>query len=654
LLSGYQGYNDIPGQPLILERRLEIIKMRHVFSLNLIALAALFCLTAPTRNIQGADVKKAPKRSEIEQRYKWRLEDIYATDSQWEKDFAQVKETIPRIEAFKGRLGESSAELLSLFRLQDTVGVTLGKLYVYSHMRRDEDTGNTQFQALADRSESLNTSYSAAGSFVVPEILLIPEERLRGWIEKDPGLQLYRHRLEDILRTKAHTLSQEEEKLLALSAEATRTPATVFSMLDNADLRYPSIKDEKGEEVELTKARYSRFIESGDRELRKRAFEAFFETYNKYQNTLAALLGGIVKRDIFYARARKYDTSLSAALDGDNIPAGVYDNVITSVNDNLAPMHRYISLRKKLMKIEAVHPYDLYNPLFPEVNAEYSYEKARELVDAALKPLGEQYMSVLNKGFDSGWIDVYESQGKRSGGYSWGSYGTHPYILLNYNGTLHEVFTVAHEMGHAMHSYFTWNTQPPVYGDYTIFVAEVASTTNECLLMDRLLKVTTDRQQELSLLDHYVRQIQGTVYIQALFAEFEREIHTRSEAEQPLTGESLNALCRSLYQKYFGPDMAVDEIYEINWGRIPHFYSDFYVYQYVTGYSAGALLSEKVLKGEPQAREKYLDFLKSGSSDYSIDLLRRAGVDMTSPEPIVACASLMNRLLDRMELLLAQ
>ncbi len=615
---------------------------------------AMVLAAAITCNAFGADVKKAPERSEISDVYKWSLEDIYATDEAWEKDFSKVKSWIPELESYRGRIGESAETLLALLRLQDNAGVALGKIYVYAHMRRDENTGDSRYQALADRAESLSTDYSAASSFVVPEILQVPEQTLLGWLDSNSGLALYRHRIEDLLRTKAHTLSPAEEKILALSAEATRSPRTVFGMLDNADIRYPIIKDENGEEVELTKARYSRLIESGDRELRKRAFEAFYGVYNNYENTLAALLGGIVKRDIFYARARGYETSLAAALDSDNIPPAVYDNVVGSINANLAPMHRYVSLRKRLMGIEAVHPYDLYNPLFPEDNTEYSYEQALELVQAALKPLGAEYNRISVEGFRGGWIDVFENQGKRSGGYSWGSYGTHPYILLNYNGTLHEVFTVAHEMGHAMHSYFTWNTQPPAYGDYTIFVAEVASTTNEALLMDHMLKVTKDRQKLLYLLDHYVRQIQGTVYIQALFAEFEREIHTRSESGDPLTAESLKKLCRDLYQKYFGPDMAVDEIYEINWGRIPHFYNNFYVYQYATGYAAGALLSQKMLAGDKDSRERYLNFLKSGSSDYSINLLKAAGVDMSGPEPVVATARLMDSLLDRMEKLLAE
>jgi len=597
-------------------------------------------------------VKKALERSEIEPRYKWSLEDIYTTDSDWEKDFRKVTCRIPELESYRGRIGESAENLLNVSRLQDSLEVTIGKLFVYSHMKRDEDTSQDKYQAMADRAVSLNTGYSSAASFIVPEILDIPEKRLLGWIAENEELQLYRHRFEDIIRTREHTLSPEQEKLLAMASDATSMPRTIFSMLDNADIRYPSIEDENGKQVELTKARYSKFMESGNRDLRRRAFEAFYSTYNGYENTLAALLSAIVKRDIFYAQARNYGSSLQAALDGDNIPVEVYDNVISAVSSNLEPLHRYVSLRKRVMELDEVHPYDLYTPLFPEMAEEYDYDRAVELVSEALEPMGSEYMEVVNKGFSGGWIDVYETRGKRSGGYSWGTYGTHPYILLNYNKTLHEVFTIAHEMGHAIHSHFTWENQPPVYGNYTIFVAEVASTTNENLLIDHLLKVTDDRKKRLSLLDHQVRQIQGTVYIQALFAEFEREIHSMAESGNPLTAASLRKLCRELYQKYFGPDLVVDEIYEINWGRIPHFYNNFYVYKYATGFAAATLLSEKILNRDPGAHEKYIQFLKSGSSDYSINLLKKAGVDMTGPEPILAVARRLTLLLDKIEELL--
>ncbi|MBW7998065.1 MAG: oligoendopeptidase F [Candidatus Glassbacteria bacterium] len=610
--------------------------------------AGLLTLTGTT----GAEVKKAVERSEIAERYKWGLEDIYATDEAWEKDFAAIKERIPEIGEYNGKLGESAENLLGLLELEDQLGVVLGKLYVYSNMRSHENTSLDKYQGMADRASALSTEYSSAASWVIPEILTIPEDKLRGWVDGSDALALYRHRLQDILRGKPHTLSPGEEKLLAMAGDVTRMPSTIFSMLDNADMTYPSIEDENGEEVELTKARYGLFMESGDRDLRRRAFTAFYETYNRYENTLASLLFSIVKRDMFYARARNYGSSLEAALDGDNIPAAVYDNVVATLNENLAPLHRYMALRKKVMGLDEVHPYDLYTPLFPEMTKKYEYDEAVKLVSEALVPMGEQYTAAVKEGFGGGWIDVFETRGKRSGGYSWGSYGTHPYILLNYNGTLSEVFTVAHEMGHALHSHFTWSTQPPVYGDYTIFVAEVASTANEALLMDYMLEVTDDPAEQLSLLDHHVRQIQGTVYIQSLFAEFEREIHTRAESGQPLTAELLSELIGGLYQKYFGPELVVDEIYKINWGRIPHFYNNFYVYQYATGQAAATLLAEKILAGENGARERYLDFLKSGSSDYSINLLRRAGVDMTGPEPIEAVARRMDSLLDRMEQLI--
>ncbi|HLA38975.1 MAG TPA: oligoendopeptidase F [Candidatus Glassbacteria bacterium] len=616
-------------------------------------LAAVPAMLAASDSL-GEQVKKAAERSEIDTRYKWRLEDIYPSDNAWEKDFRAVEEKIPELEAYHGKLADSAQNLFAVMCLQDSLGLALGKLYVYSNMRRDEDTGLDAYQSLADRASSLSTRYSAAASWVVPEILSISEEKLRQWLETTDGLALYRHRFDDILRTREHTLTPGEEKILALSGEVTRMPRTIFSMLDNADIRYPSITDENGEEVELTKARFSKILDSGGRELRQRAFEAFYQTYNKYENTLAALLSAIVKRDVFYARARNYNSSLEAALDADAIPAAVYDNVVASIGDNLAPLHRYVALRKKVLGLEKVHPYDIYTPLFQAASREYPYDDAVKLVLEALAPLGDTYLEAARQGFASHWIDVYETRGKRSGGYSWGSYDTHPYILLNYNGTLHEVFTVAHEMGHALHSHFTWGTQPPVYGDYTIFVAEVASTANENLLIDHLLDVSEDRLEKLSLLDHHVRQIQGTIYIQALFAEFEREIHRQAEQDQPLTASGLKKLTRELYQKYFGPELAVDEIYEINWGRIPHFYNNFYVYQYATGFSAATLLAEKILRNEPGARERYLQFLSSGSSDYSIDLLKKAGVDMAGPEPILAVARQFDRLLDQMEELIGQ
>jgi oligoendopeptidase F len=629
-----------------------LLKFLSYFTVTMVAL--IFWGAVSTPDTYGAEVKQALTRDKIDPRYKWRLEDIYPTDEDWERDFIEVQKMVPEIEKYSGRLGESAATLVSLFDLRDLLGVKIGKLYVYSHMRRHEDTGNDTYQALSDRAVSLSTKVAAATSFIVPEILEIDEEVLLGWLEQNEDLARARHGIEDIIRTRAHTLTPEQEKLLALSSEVTRSPQTIFSMLDNADMRYPSIEDENGETVELTKARFSKFLENSDRELRRRAFDAFYTTYNKYENTLSALLTSIVKRDIFYTRARNYNSSLEAALDGDNIPAAVYDNVVSSINDNLEPLHRYVNLRKRVLELDEVHPYDLYIPLFPTADKDYEYDEAVKLVSEGLKPLGEKYFEVLEEGFSSGWIDVYETRGKRSGGYSWGSYGTHPYILLNYNGTLHEVFTIAHEMGHALHSYFTWQTQPYMYGDYTIFVAEVASTTNEALLIEYMLQKYDDKKMQLGLLDHYIRQIQGTVYIQALFAEFEREIHSRIEEGGALTAVSLKELCRDLYQKYYGPELVVDEIYEINWGRIPHFYNNFYVYQYATGFSAAALLSEKIQKEGAPAVEQYLQFLKSGSSDYSIELLKRAGVDMTSPEPIVSVARLMDRLLDRMEELLDQ
>ena len=634
--------------------------MRKIYSVSFCAagikiLLLFSLLTFQTPNqVSGEDVSKVLTRDQIEQKYKWSLEDIYATNEAWESDFKVLESRTPEIEKFAGTLGSGPERLVELFTLKNSLGLILGKLYVYSHMKRDEDTGADTYQAMADRIEALAAKYSAAGSFVVPEILKIDEAKLLGWLDSDESLGRFRHAIEDIVRTRQYTLSPEEEKLLAMSSEMAQSPRTVFGMLDNADIQYPEIETPEGEMFQLSKARYSKIMENEDREYRKRAFEAFYKVYNGYENTLAALLSSVVKRDIFYARARGYETSLQAALDSDNIPTEVYDNVVATINDNLEPMHRYVALRKKMLGLDKVHAYDLYVPMFPRDEDNYEYDDAVKLVKESLTPLGKEYNKIMIDGFSGGWIDVYETKGKRSGGYSWGSYSTHPYILLNYNGTLNEVFTVAHEMGHAMHSYLTWNNQPYVYGDYTIFLAEVASTTNEALLMDHMLGITDEKKQELALLDHYLHQIQGTVYIQALFAEFEREIHSYVESGQALTSSWLNELMGSLYQKYYGPDFVLDEQYRINWGRIPHFYNNFYVYQYATGFSAAALLAEKITSEGQPAVDRYLEFLKSGSSDYSINLLTGAGVDMTSPDPVQAVARKMSELLDRIDEILAE
>jgi len=599
----------------------------------------------------AAQTNKLPERLEISPAHQWRLDDIFKNDEDWETTYYQLEKHIPEFAPFQGKLGESAEKLLACLKLHDQVGETAGRLYLYAGLKSDQDTRVPKYQGYRDKAASLMVKVNQAASFVQPEILSIPEEKLYSFLDANSGLNDYRHYFEDLLRTRQHVLPPELERLLAMSGEIAQGPYNIFSMFNNADIKFPTILDENEKEIEVTKGRYARLMESPDRRVRKDAFFAMYESYGKWTNTLAATLSSAVKRDIFYARSRNYPSALAAALNADNIPEAVYNNVLETIHHNLAPQHRYMGLRKKILALNELHPYDLGVPLISEVKFDIPYPEALESIRKGLAPLGEEYLSILEKALSAGWIDVYENQGKRSGAYSWSTYGVHPYILLNYENTLHNMFTIAHELGHALHSHFTHRAQPYHYSQYTTFVAEVASTLNEALLMDYLLKHTDDPKKKFYLLNQYVDQIRGTVYIQALFAEFEKTIHDRAEAGEALTAESLSQLTRELYQRHFGPDFVMDKEYDINWCRIPHFYYNFYVYQYVTGFSAATALSQKILAGDTAARGAYLHFLSRGSSDYSINLLKDAGVDMTSPEPIEATTKLLNRLLDEMEAL---
>lgn len=595
---------------------------------------------------------RLPKRDEADAQYTWRLEDIFASTDDWEASFARVQKLIDEVSSFKGRLDESPGTLYSCLQASDDLGRIFDSLYVYAHLWRDQDTGKPEAQALADKITILATKVRKAESYLSPEILSLGAEKIDHYVATHEGLALYRMFLYNILRTAAHTLTPSEEELLASAANVSQGPRNIFNMLNNADMKFPEIKDEKGNMVEVTKGRYAQFMESRDRRVRKDAYNALLGTYGQYQNTLAATLSANVNRDIFYARARRYDSCLEGALDAYNIPVGVYDNVVRVVNENLEPLHRYMSLRKKMLGLDELRPYDLFVPIFPDVDEKMTYQESVETIVSGLAPMGEEYVGLLKKGFDAGWVDVYENEGKRSGAYSWGAYGTHPYILLNFQGRLDDMFTIAHEMGHALHTYFTYSTQPYVYGNYSIFTAEVASTTNEAILMDHLLKNTNDPKRKLFLLNHYLDQIRSTVYTQVLFAEFEKATHERVESGQPLTADEMGTLFERLYKKYNGPEVIADPSTRIYWSRVPHFYSAFYVYQYATGYSAATMLSQQILRGEEGALDRYVNFLRSGSSQYPIDLLQGAGVDMLSPTPIEETVGLFARLLDEMESLI--
>ena len=580
-------------------------------------------------------VKKLPPRNEVATENTWKLEDIFANDEAWEQEFNEVQGLLPGVQEYQGKLGESADQLYNALQLQDKLLERLGRLYTYAHMRYDQDTTNSFYQGLDDRIKNLYSQAGSALAYIVPEVLAVDEAEIKGFLEEKAELKLYEHALEEINLQRPHVLSAEQEALLAEAAEVMSSPSNTFGMLNNADLVFPSFKDENGEEVEITHGRYIRFLESEDRRVREDAFKAVYKTYGSFRNTFASTISGNIKKDNFNARVRKYDSARHAALAANNIPESVYENLVNTVNDNLHLLHRYVKLRRKVLGLEKLHMYDLYTPLVKNVKMEIPYAEAQDYVLNGLAPLGEEYNSVLKEGFENRWVDVYENKGKRSGAYSSGAYGTNPYILMNWQDNVNNLFTLAHEFGHSVHSYYTRKTQPYPYGSYSIFVAEVASTCNEALLNDYMLKTIDDEQKRLYLLNHYLEGFRGTVFRQTMFAEFEHMIHQKAQNNEALTADSLTKDYYELNKKYFGEaDIEIDEEIGLEWSRIPHFYYNYYVYQYATGFSAATALSKQILEEGQPAVERYIDFLKAGSSDYPIEVLKKAGVDMTSSKPI--------------------
>ncbi|ACL77748.1 oligoendopeptidase F [Ruminiclostridium cellulolyticum] len=596
--------------------------------------------------------KTLPKRKDIEERFKWKLEDIYKDTDSWEKDFKQVKELAAQMVNFKGKLGNSADTLLDCFKKSDELLSLNDKVFVYARMKRDEDNGNSTYQALTERASTLATEVYAAISFVVPEMLTIPEDKLMSFLNSNKELSVYMFMVQENLRQKEHILTEKEEQILALSTEISDTAGDIFTMYNNADIKFPHIRDEEGEEIEVTKGRYTTLMESRDRRVRKDAFEALYSTYSKMKNTLGASLTGNVKKNRFYSVVRNYPSALAASLDNDNVPVEVYDNLIETVNKNLHLLNRYLKLRKKVLKLDALHMYDLYVPMVEEYDKKVTYEEAKKIVQEGLQPLGEEYIGYLKKGLNSGWIDIYENEGKTSGAYAWGTYKTHPYVLLNYQDNINDVYTLTHEMGHALHSYYTNMTQPYVYSEYRIFVAEVASTVNESLLMRYMLSKSESKQEKAYLLNHYLEEFRGTVFRQTMFAEFEKLIHQKTEQGEALNAQELCDIYYDLNKKYFGETVDVDEEIAMEWSRIPHFYSSFYVYKYATGFSAATAIAEKIYKEGKPAVDKYLEFLKGGGSNYPLELLKIAGVDLSSPKPIEDALNVFEKTLEELEELL--
>jgi oligoendopeptidase F len=599
-------------------------------------------------------VKKLPARNEVATENTWKLEDIFANDQAWEQEFNEVKGLLPGVQEYQGKLGESADQLYNALQLQDKLLERLGRLYTYAHMRYDQDTTNSFYQGLDDRIKNLYSQAGSALAYIVPEILAVDEAKIKSFLEEKDELKLYEHALEEINLQRPHVLSAEQEALLAEAAEVMSSPANTFGMLNNADLEFPSIKDENGEEVEITHGRYIRFLESEDRRVREDAFKAVYKTYGSFRNTFASTISGNIKKDNFNARVRKYDSARHAALAANNIPESVYENLVNTVNDNLHLLHRYVKLRRKVLGLEKLHMYDLFTPLVKNVKMEIPYAEAQDYVLKGLAPLGEEYNNVLKEGFENRWVDVYENKGKRSGAYSSGAYGTNPYILMNWQDNVNNLFTLAHEFGHSVHSYYTRKTQPYPYGSYSIFVAEVASTCNEALLNDYMLKTIDDEQKRLYLLNHYLEGFRGTVFRQTMFAEFEHMIHQKAQNNEALTADSLTKDYYELNKKYFGEaDIEIDEEIGLEWSRIPHFYYNYYVYQYATGFSAATALSKQILEEGQPAVDRYIDFLKAGSSDYPIEVLKKAGVDMTSSKPIEDALKVFEEKLNEMEAMLS-
>lgn len=592
------------------------------------------------------------EREEIDAKYKWDLESMYANDELWEEDFKKAQGLAEKVTEYKGRTVESSATLLEVLKLRDELFRLTENVVVYARMRSDEDSRKSTYQALADRGMSLAAQIEEKASFIIPEILLLDESDLKKYLEEEEGLKIYAHYLEKAFGKKEHILSKEEEALLAQMGEVANSPENVFSMLNDADIKFPIIKDENNNDVEITHGNFIPLMESKDRRVRRDAFEGVYHTYKELENTFAATLNGCVKKNIFYAKARKYSSSIEASLDQNNIPVSVYDNLVESVNNNLDAMHKYMEIRKKALGLDELHMYDLYTPIVKDVDIKVPFEEAKDIVSKGLEPLGEDYIKTLKEGFSTRWIDVYENRGKRSGAYSSGTYDSKPFVLLNYHETLDNIFTTAHEMGHSMHSYFSKTTQPYIYGGYSIFLAEIASTTNECLLMDYMLKNVKDDNEKLYLLNHYLEQFRTTVYRQTMFAEFERDIHRYVENGGALTASYLNDTYKKLNEKYYGKEMIVDDEIASEWARIPHFYYNYYVFQYSTGFSSAVSLSQQILKDGEDAVDRYIGFLKSGDSDYPINVLKKAGVDMTTSEPVDSALKLFGQLVDEMSKLI--
>ena len=591
-------------------------------------------------------------RKDIPEEYKWDLKAMYENEEEWKSDIDKALKIADEIRSYKGKVGDSKDNLLKVLKLSDDLNRALSKAYSFTNMNLDQDTRDGKAQELKDKSLQTLVQVDEKISFLTPELLLIEEEKVEAYMKEDEKLEVYKHYWLELLRRKEHVLSPREESILAQMGEVAEASQQTFSMLNNADLKFPKIENEDGEEVEITHGNFIPFMRSTDRRVREDAYKALYKTYGNFKNTFAQTLSGEVKKNIFNSKVRNYNTSREASLDKNNIDVKVYDNLIESVHENLDAMHKYMNIRKRALGLEKLEMYDIYTPIVKDFEFNIEYEEGKDLMLKGLEPLGKEYLDGVNEGLNERWIDVYENTGKRSGAYSSGTYDSKPYILLNYQNELDDVFTLAHEMGHSMHSYLTRKYQPPIYGGYSIFVAEVASTANEALLLDHMLENTESKEERLYLLNHYLEQFRGTVFRQTMFAEYEKIIYEYVEDGGALTADYLSKTYKDLNVKYYGEDINVDDNIALEWARIPHFYYNYYVFQYATGYSAAISLSQSILKEGQPAVDRYLEFLKSGSSDYPINVLKKAGVDMTTKEPVDNAMKIFRELVDEMDKLI--
>lgn len=599
------------------------------------------------------NTKELKTRDQIDSKYKWNIEAMIPDESVISGELETIKKEAEAYgEDFAGRLTESADTLLAAFQKRDDIWRRLEKIYVYARMRRDENNAETKYQAMADQCNSVIAAVSASMAFFTPELLSASEEAILAYIDAAPGLEIYRFAICDTMRQKAHILTQAEENILAQMSEITGATNDIFTMLNNADIKFGTIIDEDGDETEVTHGNFIKFMESHDRDVRKNAYNAVYDAYKELINTIASAYNYNTKTDVVSARIRKYESARAAALSGDNIPAEVYDNLVAEVHKNLPAMHRYVELRKKLLGVDKLYMYDMYVPLIKLPETSVSFEEGLDIMRDALQPLGEEYLTKMNKGIEEGWIDVYENKGKTSGAYSFGCYDSYPYVLLNYTDTLKDVFTIIHEMGHSMHSRYTRDEQPYIYGSHSIFTAEVASTVNESLLMQHLLRTEDEKEMRKYLLNMHLEEFRTTLFRQTMFAEFEDITHKAIESGETLTAEWMCQQYEDLNAQYYGSAVEKDDVIRYEWARIPHFYNAFYVYKYATGYSAATAISKKILtEGKPAAQD-YIRFLKTGESDYPIELLKIAGVDMSSPLPVQQAMETFNQLLDEFESLL--